>query len=134
MSKFIKKAISLALILTMLFSIFAINSFGAEVEEDYGVMPCFTMIDTIAHSFTISGINSNSFVALHAQQSVMLVIKVELQKKTNGVYTTIETWKKAGSGKHMTLDEDKIINIFCDYRIKITCTAGSETHVMYDYP
>ncbi len=134
MSNFVKKSVSIALILTMLFSVFTINSFGAEVEEDYGVMPCWSTIDSVITSFTISGINSTSSVALTSQVSTSLSIKVELQKLKSGTYETIETWTESGTGIYISLEETRLINIFSDYRIKVTCKAGSETHVTYDYP
>lgn len=134
MSKFVKKSISILLILTMLFSVFAINSFGATVEDDYGVMPCFTTISSVATSFTISGLNSTSTVALKAQYSTSLYIKIELQKEKTSGYETIETWTKSGTGTYLNLEETRLINVFSDYRIKVTCTAGSETHTTYDYP
>ncbi len=134
MSKFVKKSISVALILIMLFSIFTINSFGSESEEDYGIMPCWNTISSVSTSFTISGINSTSTVALTSQISTSLSIKIELQKLKSGVYETIETWTKTGSGDVLILEETRLINILCDYRIKVTCKAGSETHVTYDYP
>ncbi len=134
MSNIIKKTTSIVLILTMMFSVFAISSFAAEAEEDYGVMPCFTTIRSISTSFTISGINSTSTVALHAQTSTSLSIKIELQKAKSGIYETIETWTKSGTGYYLSLEETRLINIFSDYRIRVTCVAGSEKHVTYDYP
>lgn len=134
MSKLVKKSISVLLILTMLFSIFAISSSAATADADYGVMPCFTTISSVATSFTISGLNSTSSVALSSKVSTSLYIKVELQKEKSTGYETIETWTKSGTGYVLTLEETRLINILCDYRIKVTCTAGSETHVTYDYP
>lgn len=134
MTKNIKTSISLLLILTMLFSVFAINSFAESDDVDYGIMPCFTTISTVSTSFTISGLNSTSFVALTAQYSTSLYIKIELQKEKSTGYETLETWTKSGTGTYLNLEETRLINIFSDYRIKVTCTAGSETHVTYDYP
>lgn len=134
MLKFVKKSISILLIFTMLFSVLAVNSFGATVDEDYGVMPCFTTISAVSTSFTISGLNSTSSVTLTAQYSTSLYIKIEFQKETSTGYETLETWTKSGTGRTLGLEETRLINVFCDYRIKVTCTAGSETHTTYDYP
>lgn len=134
MVKTMKKLVSILLILTMLFSSFAIMSSAAEVEEDYGVMPCFTTISSVSTSFTISGLNSTSSVILTAQYSTSLFIKIELQKEKSTGYETIETWTKSGTGKSLALEETRLINVFSNYRIKVTCTAGGETHVKYDYP
>ncbi len=134
MSNFVRKSACVVLIFTMLFSIFAVNSFAAEAEEDYEIMPCFTTISSVATSFTISGINSTSFVALHSQYSTSLSIKIELQKLKSGAYETIETWNKSGSGTYLAMEETRLINVFSDYRIKVTCKADAETFIKYDYP
>ena len=134
MSNIIKKSLSIILILTMLFSAFAFNSFAESVEDDYGVMPCFTTIDAVTTVFSISGINSTSSVVLTSQYSTSLYIKIELQKEKSTGYETIETWEKSGTGTMLGLEKTRLINILADYRIKVTCKAGSETHVKYDYP
>ena len=129
-----KKTVSILLILTMLFSSFAIMSSAAVVDDDYGVMPCFTTISSISTSFVISGLNSTSTVTLKSQVSTNLSIKIELQKEKSSGYETIETWTKSGTGYSLLLEETRLINVFSNYRIKVTCTAGSESHVTYDYP
>ena len=134
MVKTMKKAISIILILTMLFSTFAITSSAIEVEEDNVVMPRFTTISSVATSFTISGLNSTSSVLLTAKTSTSLYIKIELQKEKSSGYETIETWTKSGTGVSLLLEETRLINVFSNYRIKVTCTAGGETHTKYDYP
>lgn len=134
MSIIVKKSVSILLILTMMFSVFAISSSAATADEDYGVMPCFTTISSVSTSFTISGINSTSTVVLDSKVSTSLYIKIELQKEKSTGYETIETWTKSGTGYYLTLEETRLINVLCDYRIKVTCTAGSETYTKYDYP
>ena len=134
MIKTMKKSVSILLILTMLFSSFAIMSSAAVVDDNYDVMPCFTTISSVSTSFVISGLNSTSTVTLKSQVSTSLSIKIELQKEKSSGYETIETWTKSGTGISLLLEETRLINVFSDYRIKVTCTAGSETHVTYDYP
>ena len=134
MTNIIKKSISVVLILTMLFSVFALNSSAAVVENDYEIMPCFTTIHSVATSFTISGLNSTSTVVLTSQYSTSLYIKIEFQKEESTGYKTLETWTKSGTGTTLALEETRLINIFADYRIYVTCTAGGETYTKYDYP
>ena len=129
-----RKSVSILLILTMLFSSFAIMSSAAVVEDDYGIMPCFTTIGSVTTSFTISGLNSTSSVVLISKVSTSLSIKIELQKEKSSGYETIETWTKSGTGTSLGLEETRLINVFSNYRIKVTCKAGSETHTTYDYP
>ena len=134
MSNIIKKSLSVVLIFTMLFSVFAINTSANTVEEENTIMPRFSTISAVSTSFTISGINSTSAVILSSQYSTSLYIKVELQKEKSTGYETIETWTKSGTGTVISLEEDRLINIFSNYRIKVTCTAGGETYTKYDYP
>lgn len=134
MSNIVKKSFSVALILTMLFSVFAINSSAATVEEENTIMPRWSVINSVGTSFVISGLNSTSTVTLSSQYSTSLYIKIEFQKEESTGYKTLETWEKSGTGTVITLEKNRLINIFADYRIKVTCTAGGETHVKYDYP
>lgn len=134
MTNIFKKSVSIILILTMLLSVFALHSSAAVIEDDYEIMPCFTTISAISTSFTISGINSTSSVVLSSQYSTSLYIKIEFQKEESTGYKTLETWTKSGTGTYIALEETRLINIFADYRIKVTCTAGSETYTVFDYP
>lgn len=129
-----KKSLSMLLVLTMLFSIFAINSFAETTDDENVITPRFSTISAVTTVFTISGINSTSSVMLSSQYSTSLYIKIELQKEKSSGYETIETWTKSGTGTAMILEETRLINIFADYRIKVTCKADNETHVTYDYP
>lgn len=134
MVKTLKKSVSILLILTMLFSSFAIMSSAAVAEDEIVVQPRFTTIQSVSTSFTISGLNSISSVMLLSKVSTSLYIKIELQKEKSSGYETIETWTKSGTGTSLLLEETRLINVFSDYRIKVTCKAGSETHTTYDYP
>lgn len=134
MSNIVKRSLSAILILTMLFSIFAINSFATTVEEENTIMPRWSVISGVGTSFVISGLNSTSTVSLSAQYSTSLYIKIEFQKEESTGYKTLETWEKSGTGTYLLLEENRLINIFADYRIKVTCTAGGETHTTFDYP
>lgn len=129
-----KKCISLVLIVVMLFSVFAINSSAETVEDDYGIMPCWTAINSIGTSFTISGIVSTSSVVLTSQFDTTLYIKIELQKLESTGYETIETWTTFGNGTVVGLEKTRLINVFEDYRIRVTCIAANEQHITYDYP
>lgn len=133
MTKNIKQAVSLVLILTLMFSAFSICAF-AETGEEIVVTPRFTTISAVSTSFIISGLNSTSTVVLSAKTSTSLYIKIELQKEKSSGYETLETWTKSGTGTVLSLEETRLINVFSEYRIKVTCKAGSETHVTYDYP
>ena len=133
MTKSLKLLSTFVLILSLMFSVFSICAF-AEADEEVAATPRFTTISSIATSFTISGLNSTSSVSLNAKTSTSLSIKIELQKEKSSGYETIETWTKSGTGTYLGLEKTRLINVFSEYRIKVTCTAGGETHVTYDYP
>ena len=134
MSNTMKKGLSIILMLTMLFSIFAINISAADVEEENTIMPRWSSISGVATCFIISGINSTSSVSITSKYSTSLYIKIELQKEKSTGYETIETWEKSGTGTVLALEEKRLINVFADYRIKVTARADSETFTTYDYP
>ena len=134
MFKTMKKSFSIVLILAIMLSSFAIFASAETTEEETVIMPRFSTIQSVTTSFTISGLNSTSYVALMSQYSTSLYIKIELQKEKSTGYETLETWTKSGTGTYLSLEKDRLINVLSDYRIKVTCTAGSETHVTYDYP
>ena len=58
---------------------------------------------------------------------------MELQKKKSGVYETVKTWTSSKNGTYLAMSEARNINVFCDYRLKVTFTAGSETDIEYKY-
>jgi hypothetical protein len=93
----------------------------------------FSVINSTAISFTISGLTAECSSKLTAKYSTSLHIKMELQKKSNGSYSTVKTWTKSATGIGTTLDGSKVINPLSTYRLKSTFTAGGETHVMYKY-
>lgn len=134
MLRTMKKSFSIVLVLAIMLSSFAMFASAETVEEETVIMPRFSTIHSVSTSFTISGLNSTSYVALISQYSTSLYIKIELQKEKSTGYETIETWTKSGTGTMLSLEKTRLINILSDYRIKVTCTAGNETHVTYDYP
>lgn len=128
-----KKVLSLVLVLTMLFSLFVIPSSAVE-EEENSVMPCFTVIDSVITSFTISGLVATASVSLISTIDSTLYISIELQKEKSTGYETIEEWTTFDNGYVAQLEESRLINAFADYRIKVTCIAANEQFVTYDYP
>ena len=76
MSNIVKKSLSVALILTMLFSIFAINSSASTVEEENTIMPRWSSISGVTTCFVISGINSTSTVSITSKYETSLYIKI----------------------------------------------------------
>lgn len=98
------------------------------------ITPFYVNISSCSAVFDISGIKSKSTAVLNTRKSMKLTIKMELQKLKSGAYETIETWTSSKTGTYIEMSESRNINIFCDYRLKVTFTAGTETEVVYRYP
>lgn len=128
------------LIITLLVAMFAfssafsVNAAVIDNDDDLIATPYYTTISMHATCISISGITATCSTTLSSTVSTSLSIKMELQKKKSGVYQTIETWTASKTGKTLGMDEKRNINILCDYRLKATFTAGSETVISYDYP
>lgn len=107
---------------------------AATIKNNFIVSPLYTTIETNTAYISISGIKATCNATVTSQYSAQLKIKMELQKEKSNGYETIETWTSSKYGYSMSYTESRNINIFCDYRLKATITAGSETIVVYDYP
>ena len=119
--------------LVMLMSIFGI-SFSAEADTADEEPTRYSVISANSYNIYISGLKATCSGSLTAQYSTTVKIKLELQKKSGGTYSTIKTWSDSRTGVTISLDGSKIINPLSDYRLKATFTAGSETVTRYDYP
>ena len=130
-----KKSLSIILCLVMLFSIFSVSfvSNAAVVDNGNEIMPCWTTIESYAAAFEVSGLKATASVSLTSQVSTSLKIVVYLQKETSSGYETVKTWTTTGSGYLLAMEESATANIFLNYRIKVTMTAGSETITVFRY-
>lgn len=134
-SKIFKSTVCLLLTLTILVSCTLLTAFVSAADNDEnGIQPYFTVIDHYTCSLKISGISATSTAQLTAGSSTSLSVKMELQKLKSGVYTTVETWTNNKTGYSISMSEKRTINIFSDYRLKVTFTAGGETSIAYAYP
>ena len=106
---------------------------NAALKDNNEASPCYTYISYDTINLTISGITAHCTATLHTSKSVKLTIKMELQKKKSTGYETVETWTDSKNGTYLALSESRAINILCDYRLKVTYTAASETEVAYKY-
>ena len=75
----------------------------------------------------------NISATLKAKNSVPLKIKMELQKEKSKGYETVETWTSSKTETVLGMSESRNINVLCNYRLKVTFTAGKETEVVYKY-
>lgn len=106
---------------------------NAAVNNDNEISPCYINICDSSAKLNISGIKASCSASVHSNKSVALKIKMELQKEKSSGYVTVETWTSSKTGTILAMSESRNINILCDYRLKVTFTAGSETEVVYRY-
>lgn len=127
----LKKLSLLILVFLMVLSnAFVVN---ANVNNDNEIRPFYVNILRRDVSLNISGIKAECTASLRANKSMTLKIKMELQKSKSNGYETVETWTSSKTGTYLTVSESRNINIFSDYRLKVTFTAGSETEIVYKY-
>lgn len=129
---FFCRVIAILMLFVSLFSLTVTAS--AKTKDENVVSPQYTTIFTNSTCITISGIKATCTTSMTAQYSTSLKIKMELQKKKSNGYETIETWTSSKQGVNIVMSESRNINILCDYRLKATFTAGSESTVVYKYP
>lgn len=133
-----KRWFSLMLALLMLISIgnMGFSAFAADTDTpvDAEIPERYSVISSGSYNLSISGLTATCYGSLKAQYSTSLKIKLELQKKSSGTYSTIKTWSDSKTGVSITLSGSKTINPLSSYRLKVTFTAGSETVTYYDYP
>ncbi len=106
---------------------------NAAVKPENEIIPCYVNISGREATLDISGIKANCTATLRSKSSMSLKIKMELQKEKSSGYKTVETWTSSKTGTVLTMSESKNINVLCDYRLKVTFTAGNETEVVYKY-
>lgn len=132
---FSRKFFLILLSVSMLLScpLFA-NAAAVENNDNSQFELMYTTIETNRSSISINGIKATCSAKMTSKKSTTLKIKMELQKKKTSGYETVETWTSSKTGVSLSMSESRNINILCDYRLKITFTAGSESIVVYKYP
>lgn len=135
MKNTLNKSISILLCLVMMFSAFSASfvTNAATVDNENEIMPLWVTIEGYSVGFDVSGFTATASVTLTSQVSTSLKIVVYYQKETSDGYETVETWTKTGTGYLLGLEETAFANIFCNYRIKVVMTAGSESITVYRY-
>lgn len=131
--KIFKRIICVLMCLVMCGSMTAM-AFDVDSPATEIVTQRYANISSKSCSLIISGVNSTSSASLHVKSSMSLKIIMELQKKKSGTYQTIETWTASRTGVSLAMEEDRLINLLADYRLKVTFNAGSETVVAFAYP
>ena len=127
-----KKILVFLLIFSTLIS-FSISN-AAEIVYGSEREPYYINCGNTNSEIKISGIKATCSTSLRVNKSMALSIKMEIQKKKSSGYETLKTWTGSKTGTYLTMSESRNINLFSDYRLKVTFTAGSETETTYAYP
>lgn len=106
---------------------------NAQTNNSYAITPYYVNISNLMTDFQISGIKAECKASIKANKSTTLKIKMELQKEKSNGYETVETWTDNKTGTILAMSESRNINVLCNYRLKVTFTAGNETEVVYKY-
>ena len=132
MKKTIVKVLAAVLVIMTVFTTCACAfASGADEREE---PTRFSVINTAALSFTITGATAKAGGSLTAKRNTSLQIVMTLQKKnSNGTWSNVQTCSKSGSGTVLNLTGSKVINVLNTYRVKGTFTAGGETTTIYRY-
>ena len=134
MTKQNNKLNKFVLILLSILMIFGnVTVANATDNHDNEVAPLYVNISNHFEQIEISGIKAKCTATLKSQKSVPLKIKMELQKEKSKGYETVETWTGSKTGTLLSVSESRNINVLCNYRLKVTFTAGKETEVVYKY-
>ena len=131
MKKNVIKLLSLIMALLMTFSAGTVALAETDDSSDNEIVYRFTTIGSTAVGFSISGLTASCSAKLSSKYSTSLYIKMELQKKSGGSYSTVKTWTKSYNGTGTTLNGSKVINPLSTYRLKVTFKADNETFVTY---
>ncbi len=123
-------------ILIVLSSLFALSGTlisNATTNDCNNIEPYYINISDCYASLSISGIKSECSATIRAKKSAKLKIKMELQKEKSSGYETVETWSDSKTGTILSMSKSRNINVLCNYRLKVTFTAGNETETIYKY-
>lgn len=134
MTKNKKFSVTISIILTLIMTLSAGFSSYAKSVDVNPIEPCYVNIRNASALLTKSGIELNAKASLKSDKSMSLKIVMELQKKKSGKFETIKTWSASKTGISLAMSEKRNINILCDYRLKVTFTAGNETKIVYRNP
>lgn len=133
MLKIKKISVIISVVMTVIMTLSAGFVSYAKAVDDNTVQPYYVNIKSPYAVITKSGITVTATAKLTTKKSMQLKIVMELQKKKSDKYETIKTWSASKTGIQLSMSEKRNINILCDYRLKVTFTAGNETSVVYRY-
>lgn len=98
-----------------------LNETGVEIS------PYFKNIISASGSAKLVDGKIQLYVTVNNRKSSDVKIKMQLQKKSGGTWSTIKTWNKSYSNKSMvSANESYAGSKGCTYRMKYTITVGED--------
>ena len=136
MKKLVLVMCSVFVAMVLVFSCFSI--IGKAENEYEKNLERLTYIDGYKGSINKGLLSTTVSADITGKSNVTSVkIKMELQKLSDGSYSTIETWEQTFSGRNGSMEESKVTNPLSTYRLKATVTAysgsNSESQTFYEY-
>lgn len=127
----------LILVLSMVFIVCLVAISASSVLENREEVRS-TYINSIDARINVGTLNTTVKGQIQGTTNVTrITIKLELQKKSSGSYSTIKTWEETFYTDAASKTESKITSPFSTYRLKATFTVytstNSETRVLYAY-
>ncbi|MGN0523299.1 MAG: hypothetical protein ACI4IG_03395 [Eubacterium sp.] len=133
MTKRFNKIGCFILAMVMMLSSYSLTAFANETDysADEGITPYYSVMNTNATGFKISGTQATCTASMTAPTGTSLKIKMELQRKSGSSYTTQYTWSTSKVSSALAISKTQTINPIATWRLKCTFTANSEVVVTY---
>ncbi len=136
LKKLFKSVISVIIAAVFVFTVFSVFGVAENDFEKSGVR--LTYIDSYNGSISKGLFSTTVSASIIGKSGVSKVkIKMELQKLSDGSYSTIETWEQTFYTDEGSMSESKSTNPLSSYRLKATVTAysgsNSESKTFYEY-
>ena len=123
-----KKSIAFALSLILIVSLFAPSAYAADTGANtFVISPRYTNISTFSVSFSISstGLASCYSKVIPSSVTYNTSLTIELQRYSNGSWSTIKTWTGSGDGVY-SLDKTHYVTSGYSYRIYVTAQISAK--------
>lgn len=130
------KLIKVLAVILVLISLFSFSVIASDFEKE--IEPKTTYISSHSERMEQGLVSTDVYARITGTTTVTKVkINMELQKLSDGTYSTVETWTQTFTGRTGTIDDTKATNPLSTYRLKVTFTAytssTSETRTYYAY-
>lgn len=134
-----RRMIGFFLAAVALISMFAVQSFAAEVNPgESGIMPCYEYVKTVTVNLDISDdgtATATSKITGYSGTTTKVYITMYLERKEDGKWKTVESWSDSAASYRLTLEESVDVDSGYTYRVRASCQvyAGSNYEFISEY-